>query len=152
MIQRIQTIYLFLALVACVACMSMAIGRFYDYAGDSLGRLYNLWLSFSDGMHSLFPWALFCILLFCATLLLMNIFLYRQQTLQLRLCVFCMVLQAGWYLAYGGLVWMRINQMAASFRPEWPAALPAVALVLTYLAMRGITRDILLLKSLDRLR
>ena len=47
---------------------------------------------------------------------------------------------------------MKMESMQAMFRPEWPAAFPAIAIVLIWLAKRGIMRDILLLKSLDRLR
>lgn len=152
MIQRIQTIYLFLAAAACVACMSMGIGRFFGAEGMAQGRLFNLWITQADGAHSLAPWALFVILLLCATLLLANIFLYKKQALQLRVSIFCLVLQVGWYGAYAALVWWHCNQAGAHFRPEWPAALPAVGAVLTLLAMRGIMKDILLLRSLDRLR
>lgn len=152
MIQRIQTIYLLLAAVACVACMSMGIGRFFGAEGMPQGRLFNLWIAQANGMHSLFPWALFVILLLCATLLVTCIFLYKKLALQLRVAIFCLVLQVGWYGAYAAVAWWRCGQADAHFRPEWPAALPAVAAVLTFLAMRGIMRDILLLRSLDRLR
>lgn len=152
MIQRIQSIYLFLAAVACVACMSMGIGRYYTAEGEGIARMYNLWLAYADGHVSLYPWALFGIMLVCATVLLVSIFLFRKRMRQVRLCVFCLILQVGWYIAYGGLAWYRMSQMQAQFRPEWPAALPAIALVLTWLAMRGITRDELLVRSLDRLR
>lgn len=152
MIQRIQTVYLFLASAACVACMSMGIGRFYADGGEPLGRLYNLWLTLSGGQRSLSPWALFVILLLCATLLLVNIFLYKRQVRQFRLCVFSLVLLVGWYAAYAALVWVDAKGMDAHFRPEWPAALPLVAIVLVCLGMRHIMKDILLLRSLDRLR
>ena len=36
--------------------------------------------------------------------------------------------------------------------PGWRASLPIVAIVLIWLGMRGIMRDMLMLKSLDRLR
>ena len=152
MIQRIQTIYLFLAAVACVACMSLGIGRFYTAEGEGIARMYNLWLSYADGHWSLYPWALFGLMLVCATVLVFTIFLFRKRVRQIRLCTFSLVLQLGWYAAYAGLAWWRMNGMQAQFRPEWPAALPAIALVLTWLAMRGITRDELLVRSLDRLR
>lgn len=152
MIQRIQTLYMFLAVVLCVACMSMGIGRFYTEEGEAIGRLYNLWMTTAEGLHSFFPWALFAILLLSATLLTLNIFFYKHQARQFRICVFSLILLVGWYAAYGCMVWMRMGQMHAHFRPEWPAAFPLVAIVLIAMGMRGITRDILLLRSLDRLR
>ena len=152
MIQRIQSVYLFLASMACVAGMSMGIGRFYTEEGEQVGRLFNLWMSMPDGQKTLFPWALFIILLVCATLLLANIFLYKRRVLQLRISLFCLLILVGWYAVYATFAWMKMESMQALFRPEWPAAFPAIAIVLIWLAKRGIMRDILLLKSLDRLR
>ena len=39
-----------------------------------------------------------------------------------------------------------------SFRPEWPAVLPAVALILYLMAMRAIRADERLVRSMDRIR
>ncbi len=132
--------------------MSMDIGRFVDAEGGAAGRLYNLWITFPDGQHSFYPWALFVILLISATLLLLDIFQFRHLVRQFRLCIFNLVLLAGWNIAYIALAWKRTHESGLSFSPEWPAALPIVAIVLICLGMRGIMRDILMLKSLDRLR
>ena len=152
MIQRIQSVYLFLASMACVACMSMGIGRFYTEEGEQVGRLFNLLMSMPAGRKTLFPWALFIILLISATLLLLDIFQFKHLVRQFRLCIFNLVLLAGWNIAYIALAWKRTHESGLSFSPEWPAALPIVAIVLICLGMRGIMRDILMLKSLDRLR
>lgn len=152
MIQRIQSVYLLLASMACVACMSMGIGRFYTEEGEPVGRLFNLWMSLPDGQKAFFPWALFIILLISATLLLINIFLYKHRVIQLRIGLFCLLLLAGWYAAYAVFAWIKMDDFHALFRPEWPASFPAIAFVLILLANRGIMKDILLLKSLDRLR
>ena len=82
MIQRIQTIYLALAVALCTACLCLPIGRFVNEQGDLVGTLYNLWVhhpsqlgdtlqvadapvlaSEAAGTHSFAPWALFALLL-----------------------------------------------------------------------------------------
>lgn len=132
--------------------MSMDIGRFVTSEGELAGRLYNLWLASPDGQLSFYPWALFAILLICATLLLLNIFQYKRLVRQFRLCIFTLALLVGWNIAFVAIAWMRAHDMQQSFRPEWPAAFPIIAIVLVCLGMRGIMKDMLLLKSLDRLR
>ena len=42
--------------------------------------------------------------------------------------------------------------MLGMMRPHWTAAFPAAALILLYLAFRGILKDEMLVRSLDRLR
>ena len=84
--------------------------------------------------------------------LLLDIFQFKHLVRQFRLCIFNLVLLAGWNIAYIALAWKRTHESGLSFSPEWPAALPIVAIVLICLGMRGIMRDILMLKSLDRLR
>ena len=84
--------------------------------------------------------------------MLLDIFQFKHLVRQFRLCIFNLVLLAGWNIAYIALAWKRTHESGLSFSPEWPAALPIVAIVLICLGMRGIMRDILMLKSLDRLR
>lgn len=157
MIQRIQTLYLLLVTVLCVICMSNCIGFFISEDGELVGRLYNLLcLNVEDGNkgNPLYtPWALFVILLITSTLSLLNIFLFKHRVLQMRICVFCMILLVGWYAAYAAFVWILSDVFdSASFRVGAIASLPCVSLILLYLALRGIMKDEKLVRSLDRLR
>ncbi|MCR4591750.1 MAG: DUF4293 domain-containing protein [Bacteroidaceae bacterium] len=157
MIQRIQTLYLFLATVLTVACMSICIGAFVSEQGEVIGKLYNLlYFTMEEGektASSFTPWALFAILLISATLSFMNIFLFKYRALQMRVCTFCMILLVGWYIAYGAFAWFIMGLLqAASFRVGAVASFPCVSLILLYLAFRGILKDEKLVRSLDRLR
>lgn len=152
MIQRIQSLYLLLAFVLCVVCLSMSIGRFSTQEGEAVANMYNLWLILEGGGYSLYPWALFAILLITSTLSFLSIFLFSRRALQMRVVTFCIILLVGWYVAYAAFAYLLSTDYAAVFRPNWSAALPAVGIILHYLAFRGIMRDEMLVRSLDRLR
>lgn len=72
--------------------------------------------------------------------------------LKLRLCVAGLVLQAGLF----GLVWWRLHSLAAQTgavcSPRLSFVFPLVGMVFTALAVRAVTKDIVLLKSFDRIR
>lgn len=152
MIQRIQTLYLFLACVLCVGCMSTSIGCFYTQDSERVADLYNLWLVSADSDHSFYPWSLFALLLICATICFLAIFLFTRRAFQMRVTSFCILLLLGWYVTYAGIAYMISNSMEVSFRPNWTAAFPAVGVILLVMAFRGIMKDEKLVRSLDRLR
>lgn len=160
MIQRIQTVYLLLAVVCVVLGMCHPVGVFRAADSTPLADLYNLWVSTElDGVvaHTVLPWAgLFGLLALVASLLTIDIFLFKRRAFQLRLVNFSMLILVGYYIALIGFVLYFNHQngleLFTALRPSVWAALPLVALILCYLAFRGILKDHLLVKSLDRLR
>lgn len=152
MIQRIQTVYLMLAFALCIICMCVSIGHFYTTDGEHVGDLYNLWVHLADGHRSLKPWALFVLLLIPSTLIFLSIFMFRRRAIQMRMCVFNMILLVGWYICYGVFAYILGGVLESVFRPSPMAAIPFACIVLLYLAFRGILKDEMLVRSLDRLR
>lgn len=151
MIQRIQTVYFLLITALAVACLCTPVGRFLQ-DGLTAADMYNLWYTRPDGSHDFAPWALFVILLLVAVLSFGAIFLFKRRMLQVRLSIFCGLLLVGYYLAFGAFVYTGTQDFDASFAVGWTAALPAVALILDYLAFRAVMRDEMIVRSLDRLR
>ena len=152
MIQRIQTLYLLAAFACCIGCLCMPIAHFMSSESMETADMYNLWLV-SEGQHLFY----FCpvmmgILVITSAFVFMNIWFYKHRALQMRLATFCMILLVAWYIAYGIICYMLTTSMPATWRPHWTAALPAAALILLYLAFRGILKDEMLVRSLDRLR
>lgn len=89
-----------------------------------------------------------------------TIFIHKKKSktvkptllLQLRLCFANIVLQLGLIV----LIWLQIRQIAQKTGAEWSADLsfifPLIGMIFTWLAIRGIIKDIALLKSFDRIR
>ena len=152
MLQRIQTLYLLAAFALLIVCLCTPIAHFTLAEGMEQVSMYNLWLV-SEGKH-LFSFCpvLMGILVIASTLTFLDIWLYNRRATQMRLATFCMILLVAWYIAYGAINYLLCQEMQALWRPHWTAALPAAALILLYLAFRGILKDEMLVRSLDRLR
>jgi len=153
MIQRIQTVYLILAFALCIACLCMPVAHFVTLEEVEKVDMYNLWLTFEDGHHLLY----FCpimmaLLVIAASGIAIDIMLYKVRAAQMRLASFCMILLVLWYVSYVILCINLFTEMDAAWHPHWTASFPLVALILVYLAFRGILKDEMLVRSLDRLR
>ena len=152
MIQRIQSLYLLLSSILGVVCLSMPLGYFCTTNGERVSELFNLWLRMSDsGEHVFTPWALFALLVIITTLTFLDIFLFTRRALQMRVLTLCMILLVGYYALLGFIVY-QAHSNGATYTPSITAAFPFICIVLDYLAFRGILKDELLVRSLDRLR
>ncbi len=178
MIQRIQTVYLLLAVVFCTACLCLPIGSFtHPETGESMATLYNLWIHLpsqigdtlheapmattdatpvlaadAEGHHLFTPWALFAVLLLATAGMAFAIFIYKFRLVQARLVMFCSILVMGWYAVYAAFAFILPHDLGTDFRPTPWAAFPAIAMILAFLAFRAILKDEALVRSLDRLR
>ena len=154
MIQRKQTLYLLAAIVMTVICLCMQIGTFHvDGLGLGVAHVYNLWYT-AFGKHFFDTWPLMAILLPTAVIGTYAIFLYRNRKIQAMFCLFNVLLIIGWYVCYF-VVSQTVGDKSwgvVSFRPSWPAAFPAVSLILYLMARRAILADEKLVRSMDRIR
>ncbi|MBC6996187.1 DUF4293 domain-containing protein [Neolewinella lacunae] len=143
MIQRIQSIFLFLASGAC-------FGLFGADAADTAAPVANSEL-FADGSFTLLDDPVLMVLFALAGVVLFaGIFLFRQRPLQMKISLAAaalIVLGAG----YGAFLWSS-DSAAASASPDLGIALPVVALIFSLLARNYIRKDEKLVRSADRLR
>ena len=154
MIQRIQTLYLMVATLLMVLTLIFPVATF-NVSGEEL-TIKAFSFATSSGTLPHLP-IYMGILLAVATLLpFVTIFLYKRRVLQLRLCGVELALLVGsiafeviyCYITYGALESVGDGAMTIGV----VAFMPIVAIVLVALAMRGILRDELLVRSLDRIR
>ncbi len=154
MIQRIQSLYLLLVAILTGLMLAMPLGSFLG--GTEEMRLTAFGFTDAEGTLVLTAYGLAATIVAAALLALVTIFLYRKRLLQFRLCVVETVLLAGVVLFETYYVWGGARSLTAFAVSAWkllPAAFfPLVSLVFTCLALRGIRKDIQLLRSLDRLR
>ena len=62
MIQRIQSVYLLLALICTIVCMCLPVGAWQPEGMGLNVTLYNLWTVTGEGKLDFAPWPLFAIL------------------------------------------------------------------------------------------
>ena len=152
MIQRKQTLFLLLAVVAAIACLCLPLGVFAT--GSTLGGkavMYNLWIANPDGTHNFSVWALFAILLITCPISLVAIFSYKNRMVQSRFCMFNILLALGWYIVFAAMA-LNTGGAAGDFRVSIAAALPAVSMLLHFMARKAILADEALVRSADRIR
>jgi hypothetical protein len=153
MIQRIQSLYLFI--VAVLASLALFGGwSFYSAEGSKTAALSYV-SSVVDGVRIT---EVFSMLLLAAVMLLplIIIFLFKNRLLQLRLCwmlmalVVLMAIMA--FLRYRHLSAQLLEQTGVEGRIGFLFLFPLLMLVFIALAMRGIWKDEDLVRGMDRLR
>lgn len=149
MIQRIQSVYLLVVTILMIVCMCSPVGSIIANTNE-ISEFGNLCITMPDGTKDYAPWALFAILLVVAILSFVTIFLFKKRMLQIRLTIFSSVVLIGYYLALVAYIYMLAEN--TNFTPSWTICLPFIALILNWLAIRGIGADEALVKAYDRLR
>jgi hypothetical protein len=158
MIQRIQSLYLLLAAIACTLLFFFPM---IDYV-DPVKGTYTL---FAMGLKSdVVPGILFfqetipLLLLVIASLALalVTIFFYKRRRLQIKLVsinvLLNVVLIALIFFLYNNYFEHHITGSGISGSYQFGMYLPLISLVLLILATRAIRKDEALVKSSDRLR
>lgn len=149
MIQRIQTVYLFVATVLLAIAMSVPVG--YFYTETSVAVLSNLSVIAADGTSNYTPGVMFVLLFIAALLAFVTIFFYKKRMRQIRLAIFSNVVLVAYYLIVGIYAYS-VLAAYGSFTPSWAICLPFISLVLNWLAIRGIKNDEKLVRSYNTIR
>ena len=152
MIQRSQSLFLLLVFILSLLMLTGPLSVFTS--GDTEMILKHSGVFNAEGeKQPLSTWPLTVIFAVMALLSFLNIFFYRNRMRQMRICVFLMFLSAGSL----GLMFYYNWVVGASFETahtlyQWRFVLPAICIILQYLARRRIHRDELLVKAYDRIR
>ncbi|MFR9603374.1 MAG: DUF4293 domain-containing protein [Rikenellaceae bacterium] len=154
MIQRIQTIYMLCASALVAAALFMPLA-FFATKGDFFD-LYAIGLKTIDGELAQKTIYMFLLLIGAALLPIINIFLYKNRMLQIRLCVVEIVLLIGasammglyYFLSYRFFSSLEISTQG--FKPA--LMFPFIAIFFVYLAAKAIFKDELMIRSVDRIR
>lgn len=154
MIQRIQSIYLVISIVILSLLFSNPVAEII--ISDSLYLIFKFSriesLSGSD-FSSISAWPVPVLLIAIILIELATIFLYNFRILQMRLCVFNIILKFGLVgMIYFFTKWTLNHMNGNDSIFLWPIMIPFVSIILTYLAFKGIQKDEKLVRSYDRLR
>lgn len=152
MIQRIQTVYLLLAVIALIICMCMPMGTFIIPEMSAVMEFMNLGVKINGEIQDVSPWGMFAILCLSSVIGLATIFLFKNRMLQIRMTVFSSILLIGYYITFIVFAITLKNRFDAQYQVGWAVCLPLVAIILNYLAIRAIGKDEVMVKAADRLR
>ncbi len=161
MIQRIQTVYLFIVCVLSLVCLCVGVGA-YTVSGEEVAAFSNFTFdTFAqfEAYQSAGPWALGVLLIVVSFLSIISIMLYHKRMRQLRLTIMSSILLVGYILTYiffayvyGEKLELFNPSLPVEFSPSIMACMPVVSLILNILAICGIRKDEALVRSLDRIR
>ena len=87
-----------------------------------------------------------------AGIALITIFLYKNRGSQIKLTIFNMVLQVGFYVVIAIYMYTAYKYAETDFDFHMPIVFPLISLILSYRAFRAVVKDDLLVKSLGRVR
>ena len=151
MIQRIQSVYLALAVIMLVLCCCMALVEFEPVGMGLPSTMYSLMLINGEGsVESYLPSVLFGVVVLAELVTVLAIMGYHNRRGQMKLCSLAMVFDLLWIVCFAGITFYLKGD--ATFHPCFASCLPVIALVLTWLARRAIKKDEELVRSADRIR
>ncbi len=147
MIQRIQTVYLFISALLIVSLLKLKFAdlsvqdEIYTFVARGMYNGENLVF---NGL------AIFIFIMIVALLHFVVIFLYKKRILQMRILVFTIVLLLGLFGMFFYFTYAGFTDAKAAFKI--PVIFPIVAAILDFLAIRDIGKDEALVRSLNRIR
>ena len=162
MIQRRQTIFMLLAAIASALLFFIPLISFNDNGQAMDFTIFGIQNPIETiTLSSSYTWPLVALAVLMTLVPLIAIFLYKKRELQVRLCRIAMLVT----VVFIGLVFLYYENdlksiIAAVEGDEYELdviyfigmVFPLVSLVFDILAIRGIKKDIELLKSVERLR
>jgi hypothetical protein len=152
MLQRIQSVYLFVVAALMVAMTFLPLATLQRDSECYTFDVFGLTACTPGAAEYVYPvWGLFVLTAIIALLSVVTILLYKKRILQIRLCVFNGILMIGFYVFFSFLLYMlKQNGLSASVRIA--LSFPLISLILDYLAIRNIGADETLVRSMERLR
>jgi hypothetical protein len=158
MIQRIQTVYLSLAVIALALIFAFPLAQFFSENGAYVLSVTGL-KNMVPGEPEAFAAMVFLPLIFVtagiALLTIFAIFQYKNRPFQIKLTnigvLSSIVLIMGIFFFYIPMIEKKIS-IVPDYSKAFGIYLPLVALVFLIMANRAIKRDDKLVRSADRLR
>jgi len=151
MIQRIQSLYLLLTTALLIAVLFIPFGVFTTSYGVCEYTAFSI--AGIAGKSALPLWSLPLLTLLSSAVAFVGIFMFKKRALQMRICLINSLLIALLALGAPALLYMvKSDMLLADFKIGFGFALPIIALIFNFLAVKAIKKDEKLVKSWDRIR
>jgi hypothetical protein len=147
MIQRIQTVYLIL--------VAILLGLIFLFPIADIAATNALYRFDIRGIHKaeeliMNGWPLMLFLSLVIIVHLVIIFLYKKRIMQVKLLILAIILLLGLFSSFFWFGYMGFRGATVGFKLTM--AIPAVCIILDYLAIKAIAKDEALVRSLNRIR
>jgi hypothetical protein len=151
MLQRVQSLYLFLSFVLYLILFFSPLFYVLDHAAAYSVHLYKLNPALNGNTQSLFPLAAAVVL--AAISILAAIFVFKNRKLQVKVIwfSFILILISAVLLGVYHYIYTHASTEVTAKLSLW-VAVPLIAGIFNFLAIRSINKDQALVDSLNRLR
>ncbi|PLX06392.1 MAG: DUF4293 domain-containing protein [Marinilabiliales bacterium] len=153
MIQRIQSLYLILAMACMGLLLFLPFGEIITKSYETVELGIKGFEYQNDGKTEIFNVLPLTIMLSLSVLVtFVSIFLFKKRMIQIRFNVFNLIIQIGSI----GLMFFYLFQASSVAGESWSTKIwiimPLIAMIFTYLAIRAIGKDEALVRSISRMR
>ncbi len=151
MLQRIQTVYLFLSALLLSTILFFPLFEFNtaEYVLDS----FDLSQTTNEAQTVVFSTLPLAIIVILAMLLSMiTIFFYKKRVLQMRLTIYNLIIILGIYILLSFYRFYVIDFTIVDTYYNFTLIFPIISVILTYMANSRIKKDEDLIRSVDRIR
>jgi len=154
MIQRIQTVYLFLAILLIGSLFSVPFAELTNTKGELfLLDAKGLYPAVSQSANPIFVNTIIVILCAaCIAMMIITIFRYKMLARQISLSKIALILLFTLAAVIFYEIWKASGMLGGTYSIKIYTSFPVIAIILVWLAMRGMHKDNQLLKSIDRIR
>ena len=152
MIQRIQSLYLLLAIVLPVFTYIVPLGQFSQ--GVTEFALYSCHYDAEQvaALAGRMPYGLLILSLAAIALAVVALLGFKNRVAQLKKVAWTMAVQALWFVACGAYSASLASRLDMDFTPGIGLVFPLLSLVCLVMARRGIRHDEALVRAADRIR
>lgn len=155
MIQRIQSVYLFLTTLLSLLFLNGSFFNFIDKTESVIKVTFSGIVRDTGGqgfepVEKVLPISVFIVLI--PILSFITIFIFKNRKIQLWFALSEIILIVGFIFFSIFYSWIVITEYGAEIVPGLKMVIPVLMLIFTVLAYRGIRHDDRLIKSNDRLR
>lgn len=151
MLQRIQTIYLFISVLILSLILFFPVFKFnsgeYVFNSISIEQISD---NKTIEVVSTLPVLILSIIINLVTLF--TIFLFKKRNLQMKFSIISILLIIGLYILIAVYRFFVIDFDITTTSYSFTLIIPIISLILIFLAYKGIKKDEELVKSVDRIR
>ena len=140
-----------LAIAITIACLCLPLGYFEPKGMGLNAEMFNLWIKHPEGGVSMTSSVLLAIQVLTASIGVWAIVGFRNRPRQAKLCVVNMLLLIVWY-ALAAFYTLHVGYRDYSFHADLAICFPLIAIILYWMARRGVLADEKLVRTADRIR
>lgn len=152
MIQRKQTLFLAVAFVLTAVCLCSRVAVFSPNNFDVDTEMFNLWIQNPNGTVDWTVVPLLGVLFASMVITIFTVFAYDTRKLQANLCLWNVLVNIVWYILFAVYIKKCMPEPNMTLHIDYVVVLPAITMVLQFMARKGIKHDDELLRAAERIR